>query len=83
MFLNFLAIPARIFVYLALLSVISFVIQSGMSMGIRTLINKAIVIVVWAYVVNMVARSGGASFAVAWALSLIPFMPVGFQLFMF
>jgi hypothetical protein len=85
--LSNLALPSRTFVYLAVLSLVIYVVQSGMSMGMgmgmmRTIISKLIVIAIWAYVINMVARSGGASFAVAWALGLIPFMPVGLQ-FMF
>jgi len=85
--LSNLAMPAKLFVYLALFSLVVYVIQSGMSMGMgmgmmRTIISKLIIIAIWAYVLNMVARSGGASFAVSWAFALLPFVPVGLQ-FMF
>jgi len=75
-----LAQPARIFVYLSVLSVILYIIQSGSFMGmgiVRTLISKIIMIAIWAYLLNLVAKSGGVSYAAAWVLSLGVFMPSG------
>jgi hypothetical protein len=85
MMLNNLAQPAKIFVYLSVLSVIMYVVQSsggGFGAGlIRTLVNKFIMIAIWAYLLNMVARSGGIGVGVSWALGLMPFMPSGLQFF--
>lgn len=82
--INSLAAPARIFLYLALISIILYIVQSASGMGLgmglmRTIIGKGLMIALWVYLLNLVSHSGGPSVAVAWALCLIPFMPVGLQ----
>lgn len=75
-----LCVPSRTFVYLSLLSIILYLIQSASFMGmgiIRVLITKALMIALWAYLLNLVAKSGGTSLSVAWILALLPFMPTG------
>ena len=84
MMLKSLALPARVFVYLSALSVILYLVQSGSFMGmsvVRTLVGKIIMIALWAYILNLVAKSGGVSFGVAWIFSLAPFIPSGLGFF--
>ena len=77
-FITNLQKPAKIFLYLSILSLIIYVIQSAsfMHMGImKILINKILMIVIWTYLLNLVAKDGQHAYGIAWLLSLWCFMP--------